>query len=151
MIKHLDSKENEFILSRNYIGYLAYNYLNKPFVLPITYYYNSEKNNIICYSGKGHKIDALRKNNTVSMCVTDITAINDWKSIMVHGNYKEQSGSESLALLHQFSLGIKDLIIKNENKSLDYISQFSSKINSEDLPIIYTIEIESISGKMRKF
>lgn len=149
MIKNLDTKECEFILNRNYVGYLAYNYLNKPYVLPITYFYNKEQHNIICYSAKGHKIDALRKNNAVSMCVTTISAINDWKSIMVHGKYEEQSGSGALALLHQFSLGVKDLINKNENKSLDYINQFSSKISSEDLPIIYTIEIEDITGKMR--
>ena len=150
MIKTLENNEKLHILSKNYIGYLAYNYKSNPYVLPITYFYNEEQNNIICYSAEGHKIEALRKNNNIAMCVTDIESINNWKSIMVNGTYKEHTGSEAIALLHQFSLGIKDLIIRNEKRSLDFINQFSSKIDFKNIPIIYTIEIKTVTGRKRK-
>lgn len=150
MIKKLENKEKQYILSRNYVGYLAYSHKNEPFVLPITYFYNKEQNNIICYSAKGHKIQTLRENKNIAMCITDIDSINNWKSIMVHGTYKEQTGSEAIALLHQFSLGVKDLILKNENSNLDFISQFSSKIDFNNIPIVYTIEIKNITGRKRK-
>ena len=151
MIKTIETKEKTFILSRNHIGYFAYIYNNEPFVVPITYFYDEEQNNIICYSANGHKINALRKNNAASLCVTDIDSVNEWKSIMVRGTYKEHSGSGAKALLHQFSLGVKDLILKKENRDLDFISQFSSKIYNDDIPIVFTISIEEISGRKRTF
>jgi len=150
MIKTLETKEKKFILSRNYIGYLAYIYNNSPFVVPITYFYNEQQNNIICYSSNGHKINALRKNSATSICISNIDSVNDWKSIMVIGNFEEHFGSHAKALLHQFSLGVKDLILKKENRNLDFISQFSSKISNDDMPIVFTVSVDEITGRKRK-
>lgn len=69
MIKTLNTNEKNIILNTNYIGNLGYIHNNEPFVVPITYFYNEEQNNIICYSSNGHKINALRKKNAVSLCV----------------------------------------------------------------------------------
>lgn len=151
MIKTLVNKEKMLMLSTNYIGYLSYIYNNNPFVVPITYFYNNEKNNIICYSGNGHKINALRKNNAISLSVSNIDSVNDWKSILIQGTYEEHTGSTAKALLHQFSLGVKELILKKELRDLDFISQFSSKISNDDIPVVFTIKIEEITGRKRKF
>ena len=151
MIKTLDDKEKLLLLSSNYIGSMGYIFQDKCFVVPITYFYNQEQHNIIGYSANGHKINALRKNNSVSLSVTDIDSVNDWKSILVHGRYEEHEGTIATALLHQFSLGVKDLILRKELRDLDFISQFSSKIHIDDMPIIFTINIEEITGRMRKF
>ena len=151
MIKTLDDKEKLLLLSSNYIGSMGYIFQDKCFVVPITYFYNQEQHNIIGYSANGHKINALRKNNSVSLSVTNIDSVNDWKSVLVHGSYKEHEGPTATALLHQFSLGVKDLILRKELRDLDFISQFSSKIHIDDMPIIFTINIEDITGRMRKF
>lgn len=151
MIKTLNNKEQLLLLSTNYIGNLGYIHQNKPFIVPITYFYNEEKNNILGYSANGHKISALRKNNSVSLSVTDIDSVNDWKSVLVQGTFKEQLGSSAKSLLHQFSLGVKDLILRKELRDLDFISQFSSKIYKDDLPVIFSIEIDEITGRMRKY
>jgi uncharacterized protein len=150
MIKDLDAKEQLLLLSTNYIGNLGYSYQHKSFVVPITYFYNEEQNNIICYSAEGHKIKALRKNNSASLSVSDIDSVNDWKSVLVHGTYEEHQGAAAKALLHQFSLGVKDLILRKELRDLDFISEFSSKISKDDIPVVFTINISEITGKMRK-
>ena len=67
MIKKLNTSKCRLLLSQNYIGHLAYTFNNKPYVVPITYYYDYSTNAIIGYSGKGHKIKALRINKDVSM------------------------------------------------------------------------------------
>lgn len=151
MIKPLDKAQKEYILSKNYIGYLGYIYNNEPFISPITYFFDKEKNYIICYSGDGHKLNALRKNNAASLCVTNIDSVNDWKSILVNGKFKQHYGSDAKAILHQFSLGVKDLILQKENRDLDFISQFSSKIYDDNIPIVFTISVDEITGKMRKY
>lgn len=150
MIRSLSNTENTNILESNYIGYLSYIYRNRPFIAPITYFFNRKENEIIGYSAEGHKIAAMRKNNNVSVNVSDVSSINDWKSVLAHGVFNELKGSEAKAKLHEFSLGVKDLIINKEHRKLDFISEFSSKIYKDDLPVIFIIKIEEITGRMRK-
>ncbi len=150
MIRTLNSKENLQLLSTNYIGFLSYIYRNRPFVVPITYFYDKKNNVIISYSGNGHKIRAMRKHDQVSLEVAEIDSVNDWKSILVQGTFRQLQGSEAKAYLHEFSLGVKDLVIKKEGRSLDFISEFSSKIYRDDIPVIYTIKVEEITGRMRR-
>lgn len=151
MIKTLDGKEKILLLNSNYIGNLGYIFQDSPYVVPITYFYNEEQNNIICYSARGHKINALRKNDAVSLSVSNIVSVNNWKSVLAQGRYEEQTGSTAKALLHQFSIGVKDIILRKELRDLDFINQFSSKIYKDETPIIFTIKILEITGKMRKF
>lgn len=150
MIKNLDIKESLFVLENNYIGHLSYIYQNRPYVVPVTYYYDQANNAIICYSGEGHKINAMRKNNAVSLQVAEIVTVNDWKSVLVHGTFEQHFGSDAKAYLHAFSLGVKDVIMEKEHTKLNYISEFSSKIYKGDVPIVYLIKIEEITGKKRK-
>jgi len=148
MIKNLDKSDCEWLLKQNYIGHLGYIYNNRPFVIPITYYYKD--NRIICYSGEGHKIMAMRKHTPITLEVSDITSVDIWKSVAVHGSYEEFEGSMAKAILHDFSLGIKNVIMTKEHKDLNFISEFSAKISKNDIPIVFVINIEEITGKMRQ-
>ncbi|WP_046756695.1 pyridoxamine 5'-phosphate oxidase family protein [Kordia jejudonensis] len=150
MIKILNEKERLTILESNYIGHLAYVYQQRPFIAPITYFFDKERNIIIGYSAEGHKINAMRKHNVVAMEVSEIDSVNDWNTIVVHGVYEELDGSTAKAYLHDFSLGVKDLIMRKENRKLDFINQFSSKIYKDDFPIVFLIKIEEITGRMRR-
>lgn len=150
MIRVLEHKETEYILSKNYIGSLSYIFNDRPFIAPITYFFDKENNVIIGYSAEGQKINAMRKNAKVSVNVTEIDSVNSWKSVLAHGVFEELSGSDAQAKLHQFSLGVKDLIISKEYRKLDFISQFSSMVDKDDLPIVFQIKVEDVTGKMRK-
>ncbi|EPR72886.1 hypothetical protein ADIWIN_2209 [Winogradskyella psychrotolerans RS-3] len=147
MIKSLKKEECQLILSQNYIGHLAYIYQNKPFVVPITYFYSD--NRIICYSGDGHKINAMRQHNKVAIEVDEITSITNWRSVVAHGQFIELERSSAKAMLHEFSLGVKDVIMRKELRDLDFISEFSAKIDSEEIPTIFIINIEELTGKLR--
>lgn len=146
MIKPLSKKQCELLLSQNYIGHLTYVYQNRPFVVPITYLYKD--NQIICYSGEGHKITAMRLHAPVALEVAEITSIKDWKSVVAHGNFKELEGPDAKALLHEFSLGVKEAILQAEHNDLDFISEFSAKIRGNDIPIVFVINIDELTGKM---
>jgi len=151
MIKTLKNNESLILLQNNYIGNLAYVYNNRPYILPMTYYFDKENNAIICYSAEGHKINAMRKNNFVSFEVTEIESVHNWSSLLVQGTYEELSGSNIKLQLHKFTTGIKNIIKRKENKKVDFISQFSSKIYMNDLPIAFLIKIDDIIGKARNF
>jgi len=150
MYINLEAKESKLVLENNYLGHLSYIYQNRPYVVPITYYYDVEKNVIICYSGEGHKMHAMRQNNRVAMNVIDVAALTKWKSVTIHGTFEQLFASEAKSYLHAFSLGIKALVAEKELKELSFISEFSSKMVNENLPMIFIIKIDEITGKLRK-
>lgn len=149
MIKTLNKKESLKVLQNNYIGNLAYIFNNCPYSIPMTYYFNKEDYVMICYSAEGHKINAMRKNNNVAFEVIEIESVHKWKSILVHGTYEELTGSNVKLQLHNFSLGVKTIIKHKEHREVDFISEFSSKIYKNDLPIAFLIKITEITGKVR--
>jgi len=51
--------------------------------------------------------------------------------------------------MHTFSLGVKDLIINNELRTVNFIEEFSSKIDTDDYPIVFLIHIDEITGRIR--
>ncbi|TXD83061.1 flavin mononucleotide-binding protein [Subsaximicrobium wynnwilliamsii] len=146
MIKPLNKKQCELLLNQNYIGDLSYIYQNRPFVVPITYLYKDDR--IICYSGEGHKITAMRLHEPVSIGVSEITSIKQWKSVVAHGNFEELEGPDAKALLHEFSLGVKDAILQAEHNDLNFISEFSARIKGDDIPIVFVINIDELTGRM---
>ena len=147
MIKSLKKEECQLILSQNYIGHLAYIYQNRPFIVPITYFYSD--NRIICYSGDGHKINAMRQHDKVALEVAEISTITNWRSVVAHGQFIELERSNAKALLHEFSLGVKDVIMRKELRDLDFISEFSAKVDSDEIPTVFVINIEELTGKLR--
>lgn len=149
MIRTLSHKEMITLLENNYIGNLSYIYRNRPYVVPITYYYDQKEHLIVGYSAEGHKIRSMRQNPFVSLNVTQIDSVNSWISILAQGKFIELSGSEAKSQLHEFSLGVKKLIISKEHRELDFISEFSSKIYNDDLPVVFVIKIDEITGKLR--
>lgn len=148
-MKDLTKKECLQLLENNYIGRLAFMVAGNPDILPITYYYDKKKHSIITYSGEGGKIDAMRKNGSVSFQVDEIVSIGKWKSILLYGQYEELSGIDAKHLLHEFSEGVKKVIQKKENISPQFISEFSSKVDTDNTPIVYRINISEIKGKQR--
>lgn len=151
MITNLETNECQFILSNNYIGHLGYIFQDKPFVVPITYFFDEKENHIICYSGEGHKIQAMRKNNRVSLQVDEIDSVNNWKSVLAHGTFKLYFGNEAKAHLHDFSLGVKNVITEKELQTVNFISEFSSKIYKDETPFVFIIKIEDLTGKKRMY
>jgi len=150
MIRTLNKKEITMLLESNYIGNLSYIYRNRPFIAPITYFFDKDNNNIIGYSAEGHKVKAMRKNPNVCLSVSDIDSVNSWRSVLAHGTFIELSGSDAKAQLHEFSLGIKDLIINKEHRKLDFISEFSAKIYKNNLPVVFRIKVDELTGKIRQ-
>jgi nitroimidazol reductase NimA-like FMN-containing flavoprotein (pyridoxamine 5'-phosphate oxidase superfamily) len=150
MIKDLEIKECIELLSNNYIGHLAFISHQEPYILPITYSYNPKTNTITGYSSEGHKIDAMRKNDLVSLEVEEITSVNDWRSVHVHGTFEELQGIDAKYLLHEFTQKVKKLVAQKEGSQPEFISEFSSKIYGQGVPIVYRIRIQEITGKFRE-
>jgi len=145
----MNSNESAQLLAENYIGRLGYISKKRPEIIPITYYYDPEENIILSYSGEGSKIEALRKNPLVSFQVDEITSLEKWKSVLLYGRFEELKGIDAKYMLHSFSEGVKAIIENKQKSSPDFISEFSSKTNNSDTPIVYRIHIDEIIGRQR--
>ncbi len=150
MISTLNERECINILGNNYIGQLAYIYKGKPFIVPLTYYFD-KKHIIVGYSDEGHKTMAMRKNTKVSLQILEIKNVDNWNSVLAQGVYKEISGPDAKKYLHEFATGIKDLILKKEERTVDSICKFSSKTYTNKPPIIFKITIDELIGKRRVY
>ena len=149
-MKDLEKKEDIEILKNNYLGHLVYISNGRPRVKPITYYYDQTHNSIICYSAEDHKISAMRKNNRISLEVEEIESTDNWRSVIVNGEFEELHGSDAKYLLHQFTLGVKHIVNRKEKKDLHFIKEFSSKLSSDRIPVVYRINVLEITGKQRE-
>jgi len=150
MRRNLELTEQTELLSNNYIGHLGYNLGGTPHVLPITYYFDEGSNSIISYSGEGHKITAMRKNPTVALVVDEIESIHNWKSVLVHGTFEEIQGIDAKHYLHMFSDGVKSILNRTVELKARFISEFSSKIHADGHPVVFRINIDEITGKLRQ-
>ncbi len=146
----ISNSESEEVLRNNYNGHLAYISEGKPYVIPITFYFDHFDNSIISYTEEGHKIDAMRKNPSVSMVAEQIQSMVNWESAQIQGTFEELEGSLAKQKLHTFTEGIKDIIERKERKEVEFINEFSSKLYSRGKPIVYQIKILEITGKRRE-
>jgi nitroimidazol reductase NimA-like FMN-containing flavoprotein (pyridoxamine 5'-phosphate oxidase superfamily) len=149
MSEKIDNKESLQILSNNYIGHLAYISNDAPYILPITYYYDPKENTILSYSSEGHKINAMRLNGAISIQIEEIESINSWKSVLIIGDFEELKGSEAKMHLHNFAQNVKNIISKKEAINPESINSFTSKLESDSIPIIYRINIQEIIGRKK--
>ncbi|MEP2281463.1 pyridoxamine 5'-phosphate oxidase family protein [Maribacter sp.] len=149
MRRNLNQQECITLLTQNYIGRLAYISGGCPHIVPITYFYDLETNTITSYSSEGHKIEEMRKNTAVCLAIDEITSIADWKSVLLQGTFEELSRIDAKHMLHEFSEGVKKVIATNYGEHPKCISEFSAKIDTEDAPIIFRININELKGKLR--
>ncbi|WP_276168142.1 pyridoxamine 5'-phosphate oxidase family protein [Zobellia alginiliquefaciens] len=136
-------------LSNHCIGHLAYIAGKSPFIVPVTYYYDKENKCLISYSGEGHKVESMRRYSEVALQVEEVTAIHNWRSVMVNGTFEELKGATAKKYLHTFANGVQDFLKRVEGAKVDYIKDFSSKMESETAPVVYCIHISDIIGKYR--
>lgn len=147
MMEPLNNEESLQLLGNNFIGHLAYMANSTPFVVPVTYYYNQKENILISYSNEGHKIDAMRLHSSVSMQIEEIQSINQWKSLLLIGDFEELKGSEAKMYLHSFAQNVKSVMAKKESTNPELISFFSSKLNTNSIPIVYRIHVHQMIGR----
>ncbi|MGI9549832.1 MAG: pyridoxamine 5'-phosphate oxidase family protein, partial [Aurantibacter sp.] len=108
MIKDLELSKCLDLLGNNYIGRLAFISHGEPYIIPITYFHDSEEKSILSYAAKGHKIEAMRNYDSVALQVDEIKSIQEWRSVLVHGKFEELKGSTAKKYLHRFAEGVQD-------------------------------------------
>ncbi len=85
--------EIENVLQSQSICRLACNDKKFPHLIPISYFYDGKY--IYCQSQHGKKIELMQKNPNVTILVDIIGSMNNYKSVIVNGEYQELKGHEA--------------------------------------------------------
>jgi len=149
MVQELSKSEMGKLLKSNVIGHLAYVQGNTPYVVPITYYYDEDSHALISYTSEGHKLTTMRSNGLLALCVTEINAMKEWRSVVAHGSFEELTGSTAKHTLRTFYRGILENLADRKEGSQNFLEDLSAHTKDDNIPVVYRINIQELTGKCR--
>ena len=145
MFEILAKPEIENILQSQSICNLACTDGKKPYVVPITYYYDGTY--IYCQSHEGKKIKILRKNPQVCIQVAIVTSMNSWKSAIVYGRFEELK--DEAAELARTELYSRVMTLMTSAKSHQFEHKENGNIDDSNRikTIMFRIKIDEKTGR----
>jgi uncharacterized protein len=93
LIHDLEFDECVQLLQRNSVGHLGCAKDDEPYVVPIHYSFDAERQAIYVVSTVGQKIEWMRANPRVCLTVDEITDKNHWTTVVLNGSYEEVGDS----------------------------------------------------------
>lgn len=149
MVKSLSHKEISDLLKNNFVGRLACCVGGKPYVIPITYYYDPESNYIISHSGEGMKLEMMRRNPQVCFEIDSVRDLDNWDSVVTWGTFVELKGSFARRELHNMVSHLRDLL-SDDHPHIQFLSDMSRSQSNDGKSVIYSIQLSELSGRAER-
>ena len=148
MLGKLNDNEIDNLLLSQSVGRLGYINGKKPLITPVTYVYDGKK--IIGQTKEGTKMDIIRKNSQVCFEVDVMSSMDNWKSVLVSGTFKELSGEKAdkardYLFNHVLTLMTSSAIHQHQHETTSILDD-SNRVK----PIMYQIEIKEKTGRFEK-
>ncbi|MBK3745419.1 pyridoxamine 5'-phosphate oxidase family protein [Paraburkholderia aspalathi] len=87
LIKDMTAIEMRDFLHQQHLGRLAFMVDDRPYVVPLFFVFNA--GSLYSFTTDGQKVDAMRHHPKITVLFDQIKSVDDWRSVMVHGEYKE--------------------------------------------------------------
>lgn len=146
MIEYLTTEQATALLSANSFGHIGCNDGFNTYVYPINYVFDG--NCIFCHSLPGARIAIMRLNRKVCLQVEEINTAEDWKSVMVLGQYEEvEDARERYQAIKAFAEHGMHLKISSEALAADSGQVRPQGPQQEKKLLIYRIRIAEITGR----
>jgi len=142
----MTAAEIENVLQSQSICRLACNDKKFPHLIPISYYYDGKY--IYCQSQQGKKIELMQKNPNVTILVDIIGSMNNYKSVILNGEYQELKGLEADAARELLFEQIFSLMTTTRIHHFEH--QEKGKIDDSDRIKIIMFRIKILSSSGRK-
>lgn len=139
----LSQPECHELLKRVSVGRLASSLNHQPYVVPVSFSYEKERNCLYLFSTVGKKIEWMRQNPKVCLQADEIGNRSNWASVVVNGTYLELKEPKYTAE-RQHALGRLSEYSNWWQTPLAGRREQMSDLEVE--PIFFRIDIASISG-----
>lgn len=87
LIHDMPRSEVDDMLHRLSIGYLAVSVNDKPYIVPLRFKY--ENGYLYSLTSEGKKMDMMKTNRNVCVSFSDIHGTNNWRSLVISGQFEE--------------------------------------------------------------
>ena len=89
LIHELKPDECSDVLRRNHLGRLGCARFDQPYIVPVHFSFDAERNCLYSFSTIGRKVAWMRENPKICVEVEEITDKNNWTTVLVIGRYEE--------------------------------------------------------------
>ena len=95
LIHELTPAECRDVLSRTTVARLACSRAEQPYVVPVSFVYDTDSNCLFGFSTIGKKVDWMRENPKVCVEVEEVADRFHWTTIVIFGRYDEIGDSSA--------------------------------------------------------
>ena len=141
-IRELSGEQCLELLKRTRLGHLACAVEGQPYVVPIHFSFDAERNCVYGFSAVGQKIAWMRENPLVCLEVADIADKNRWTTVLLFGRYEEIQDSPDDAETRQ---RVWDLFQERREWWLPAAAKLGSR--ESHAVVIYQIHIDRLTGR----
>jgi nitroimidazol reductase NimA-like FMN-containing flavoprotein (pyridoxamine 5'-phosphate oxidase superfamily) len=131
------------VLGRSELGRLACSRLDQPYVVPIHFSFDAERNCVYAFSALGQKVQWMRTNPKVCLEVEEIEHRESWTTVVVFGRYEEihHAAAEGEARRRA-----EQLFKERGRWWLPAAARVSGRDAHHDV-VVYRIQIEHLTGR----
>lgn len=150
MTGELNEQQINNLLCSQAIGRVACCDDKYPYIVPVTYVFDGEF--IHCQSSEGKKIDLMRTNPNVCFEVDLCNSISNWQSVIVYGQFEEQTGDGKAKTREALTSKVLSLSTASEIHHHEHEEATGHVIIDDGRvkPITFRIRINEKSGRFEK-
>lgn len=142
LLRELSTEQCIDLLKHTTLGHLGCALAGQPYVVPIHFSYDAERNCLYAFSALGQKISWMRENPYVCVELSDITDKNRWTSVLVFGRYEEVQDSPEYA-------ETRKRVWELFQGRREWWLPAAAKVGSREAPpvLIFQISIDRLTGR----
>jgi nitroimidazol reductase NimA-like FMN-containing flavoprotein (pyridoxamine 5'-phosphate oxidase superfamily) len=106
LIHELTLAECRDVVSRANLARLACARADQPYVVPVSFAYDTESNSLFSFSTIGKKVEWMRENPKVCLEIEDVADKFHWTTVVIVGRYDEIADSDEHAAIRRRALDL---------------------------------------------
>ena len=131
------------VLQRTHVGRLACVRHAQPYIVPVSFYFDTFDTCLYSFSTVGQKIHWMRDNPKVCVEVDEVVDRFTWTSVVLSGLYEELSDTGEAARAKARAL---TLLQERAEWWLPGIARLSTA-TAQGAPVVYRVQIATLSGR----
>lgn len=148
MIENLTQDQIDHVLTTQVVGRVGCSTGKKIHIVPTVYVY--QNGYIYAHSKEGEKISIMRKNPRVCFQVDAIESLNNWRSVMIHGQYEELTGKSQQAQAVKLLLDRFTPLKTSSAARPSRDPEGTGKIEKLKRAVLYRISVDEKTGRYEK-
>ncbi len=139
IIKEMPEYDVRNMIQQTHVGRLSYILDNRPVIVPMGFRFSG--GSLYSFTTEGQKTEAMRRNNAVCILFDAIVSRTEWRSVVVHGRFRELADAEEKAAIAKLMSSdatwwepayTKTLSREGKERALE--------------PVFFRVDIESATG-----